>query len=150
VQKTDISKKVRRSTLIAYLVNHIKSDQSGMGRRVFASSPMSDESDSDLEFKTPTNAARRLLAVIRRIEGMDDSSPTETEELNLFESPDMSQSFSVHGSHIPIEKPNKQREQGTFSLPREQILEELQYIRHYVEALDEEYKELRPIRKADV
>jgi hypothetical protein len=118
-----------------------------MRQRVSASIAGSDEMDSDGEFKTPTNAARRLLAVIRRIEcipeGSSDSQQSDVEQEIIFDSPDMTQSFSVHGSHGQISNDPLNRVLKTFSRPREQILEELHYIQRYVEALDDEYAELK-------
>jgi hypothetical protein len=129
-----------------------------MRQRIALPSPEPEDSNSDFEFKTPTNAARRLLAVIRRIESLpDDSSdpnPSDSEEPKLFDSPDMTQSFSVHASYIPMRTDRssrlRQQAEATFSLSREKILEELRYIQRYVEALDDEYAELRFDAKLDL
>jgi hypothetical protein len=91
---------------------------------------------SDPDFKTPTNAARRLLDVIHRIEGIpDESSDSPQSQSLLLDSPEINQSFTISRPRKSTAEPR--------SLSRSQIFEELRYIKRYVEALDVEYRDQR-------
>jgi hypothetical protein len=102
-----------------------------MRRRVFAPDP--SDSDSDFEFKTPSNAAKRLLAVIRRIEQIpcesSESDPTQ------FDSPNSSQLFEP--------APANDRLRCNLEIAHDNIMKELCHIKRYVDALDEEYDYLK-------
>jgi hypothetical protein len=115
-----------------------------MRRRVAAPSPYAD--DSEPEFKTPTNAARRLLEVIRRIEQIESESSDHSSADDGFDSPSSSQRVEIHRSRHSTSA----QADAMFLLPRQKILEELRHIRDFVAVLDEEYEDLRFDWKLDL
>jgi hypothetical protein len=125
-----------------------------MKRKVAAARSPSDNSDgSDSDFKTPTNAARRLLEVIHRIEQIEsessDQASTESAD-DGFDSPSSSQRVQVHQSRRRVGAPGKDKAKAMFLLPRQKILEELRHIRDFVAVLDDEYEDLRFDWKLDL
>jgi hypothetical protein len=103
-------------------------------KRVFA--PRPPDYDSGWEFRTPTNAAKRLLDVIRRIERIPEeySESSESEPIPL-DSPPSSQRFESAPTQI--------RDNSRLQMAQATIVQELAQIRQFVDTLDDQYRILR-------
>jgi hypothetical protein len=107
--------------------------------RIFAPRPPVSASSS--EFHTPTNAARRLLQVIHRIEQVPDESSSDSQPVQ-FHSPPSSQTFDSTSNHA--------RMRSALDMTQIKIVLELAHIKQYVEALDQEYEILQMDYRLDL